>query len=154
VDPGNASVPSDEVIFCFNCHRRDVYGDTNLLTPGNEDFARVPHGTGFYAEDSRTYLWYSKADDNEWPWHCANCHGADKMGSLHGTNQSNGIRFLNGASWGGDQTGNNNRGQATTSTLGKCYANNAGSETAYVGTCGSHSSGSPYGANANYDYFD
>jgi hypothetical protein len=92
-------------IFCFNCHRRDVYGDLNNYTdntayPGNtiayRSFSRLAHSgntgtghpdgltlTGFYTQDNRlTAIGTLKWADIS----CRHCHAGDKVGGIHGTN--------------------------------------------------------------------
>jgi hypothetical protein len=92
-------------IFCFNCHRRDVYGDSNNYTdnttyPANtiayRSFPRAVHAgastghpdalglKGMYNDDAAhipdvgTLVWGDIF--------CRHCHAGDKVGGIHGTN--------------------------------------------------------------------
>lgn len=120
VGNGTAVTVTKEVI-CFNCHRRDVYGDVGLTgatadadnanTTVSPDalMGRVNHDpTG----DNNSY---SSGNVNKWGIVCMNCHGGDSLGGLHGATrfkgwdyntaavgdaanmQFSGKRFLNGA---------------------------------------------------------
>jgi hypothetical protein len=108
-------------IFCYNCHRRDIYGDVGLSGAANNSnetpnfaeslLSRVPHDpTG----NSSTY---AAATVNKWGIVCMNCHGGDSLGGIHGSSaqigrvtttggagatygaNNRGERFLNGATW-------------------------------------------------------
>jgi hypothetical protein len=93
-------------IFCFNCHRRDVYGDLNNYTDATaiasnkiayRSFSRQAHsglsGTshpdgltlkGMYNDDSGRC---AKVDTLIWAdISCRHCHAGDKVGGIHGTN--------------------------------------------------------------------
>lgn len=111
-------------VFCYNCHRRDVYGDVNMgganadnsnETPGFVDalLSRISHDP---SADSDTY---KSTRINKWGIVCMNCHAGDSLGGAHGTGagvprvdvsgnyvpggisgtRPRGERFLNGASW-------------------------------------------------------
>lgn len=83
------------VVFCYNCHRRDVYGDDGY-SPPNATLARVSHpiNNNHSGTPPKNGIW------------CMNCHGGSVMGGIHGTNAGVGTaggtdpmgeRFLNGA---------------------------------------------------------
>ncbi|MBK5276770.1 MAG: hypothetical protein JJE30_17210 [Desulfuromonadales bacterium] len=141
-------------IFCFNCHRRDVYGDLNSYTDATaiatnkiafRSFSRQVHSgttshpdglslTGMFNDDSgrcvqtSTLVWGDIS--------CRHCHAGDKVGGIHGTNavatkssapnfgKGQGKRFLNGATWAGYN-------MPTTGTL-SCYTKTASTS---VSTC-------------------
>jgi predicted CXXCH cytochrome family protein len=96
-------------VFCYNCHKRDVYGDGPAnYNPPDADYSRWGHD--------------KKEDDhqdptlNRWGIGCLNCHGGDGMfwnsdgtrgGGIHGSNRPEnpsvsgdeplGKRMMNGA---------------------------------------------------------
>jgi len=143
----SSATQPDLTYLCFNCHRRDVYGDDITQAPTNDVQSRVPH-TYFYTKDG------SHVADNGltvWPQHCRLCHGGDKLGGIHGTNitaaqgpnANEGKRFLNGSSWDGNA-------RPTTSGGGACYTANKADPT--VDSCGKGHTGTTYTGNATYDY--
>lgn len=99
--------------FCYNCHRRDVYGDEGYLGP-NANFSRVTHpvdGQGlsspFYAAGADT-----GNSSNKFGILCLSCHGGgydsitNAMKGIHGSNAPAGplsgsdplgYRMMNGA---------------------------------------------------------
>ncbi|MBJ6723113.1 cytochrome c3 family protein [Geomesophilobacter sediminis] len=150
VTPNTGAVST---IFCFNCHRRDVYGDANSYNDNTaigtnkipyRSFTRLAHSggtghpdgtslTGFFTQDTRL------VSTSALTWKdvtCRHCHVGDKIGGIHGTNavasnatapnnsKGQGKRFLNGASWNGYNM------PATGSAT--CYTVNTNS----VSTCG------------------
>lgn len=93
-------------IFCFNCHRRDVYGDLNSYADTTgiatnqiayRSFSRQAHsgdtGTGhpdrlalkgMHNDDTGRC---AKVDTLVWKdISCRHCHAGDKVGGIHGTN--------------------------------------------------------------------
>lgn len=78
-------------VFCFNCHRRDVYGDVGLTgstadannpstTVTDALMSRISHDpTG----DDNTY---AAGNVSKWGIVCMNCHGGGSLGGLHGAN--------------------------------------------------------------------
>lgn len=126
--------------FCYNCHRRDVYGDEGY-TPPSANFSRVSHPvdglTGltspFYAAGAGT-----GNNGNKFGILCLTCHGGfhdtttnppfGEMVAIHGSNQAAGsqagsqplgYRLMNGAcvesyTPDGDNAGNPCGGLATT----------------------------------------
>ena len=163
----NQSLTATAVIFCYNCHRRDVYGD--VLQEGaaadNPDIAgaltstqnRVPHDVTSH-KSTYTDGFGSKAGWNgaaanwgEFPGIvCMTCHGGDSLGGMHGTNaklgagdtDNRGERFLNGATWRGVT-------RATTSVAVKCWIKNNADE---VNWCTQGHSGKGASSKANYDW--
>ncbi len=87
-------------VFCYNCHRRDVYGDANYTSPPNQNLSRFDHPY----KSQHTSLSLMRAGSNPWGIWCLNCHGGDVEGGIHGTNRGvgqagqtpMGKRFLNG----------------------------------------------------------
>ncbi len=99
--------------FCYNCHRRDVYGDEGYIGP-NADFSRVSHpvdglglGSPFYTPGSNTGNY-----GNKFGILCLTCHGGaydsanNVMQGIHGSNAAAGsqvgsdplgYRLMNGA---------------------------------------------------------
>ncbi|MFQ5353447.1 MAG: cytochrome c3 family protein, partial [Thermodesulfobacteriota bacterium] len=99
--------------FCYNCHRRDVYGDEGYVGP-NANYSRVPHpvdGLGaaspFYTSGVGT-----GNDANHFGNLCLTCHGGsydsvnNMMKGIHGSNAPAGVvagssplgyRLMNGA---------------------------------------------------------
>jgi len=99
--------------FCYNCHRRDVYGDEGFVGP-NANYSRVPHpvdglGTAspFYTSGVGT-----GNDSNYFGNLCLSCHGGgydsvnNVMKGIHGSNAAAGTvvgssplgyRMMNGA---------------------------------------------------------
>ncbi len=87
-------------VFCYNCHRRDVYGDSDLLNPPDQNYSRFRHPL------KRPHTNVSgQWGTNPWGIWCMNCHGGDVLGGIHGTNQGVGNhgttplgkRLMNGA---------------------------------------------------------
>jgi hypothetical protein len=83
------------VVFCYNCHRRDVYGDDGY-SPTSPTLSRVSHpiNNNHSGTPPKNGIW------------CMNCHGGSVLGGMHGTNAGVGTaggtdpmgeRFLNGA---------------------------------------------------------
>ncbi len=172
----NSGTAYNNNYFCFNCHRRTVYGDQGLLNPGNDNYARVRHGNadlgGLYRTDSRVA-------DPTWVGtgiHCNQCHagyrgtgtaGSERVGGIHGTNfysknaqgtsraawtTKQGKRFLNGASWAiGSGDGNASGGVArpTTTTSGGCYVRKTADS---MNRCTQGHSGDRAYGGATYDY--
>jgi len=97
--------------FCYNCHRRDVYGDEGFVGP-NANYSRVTHpvdGLGaaspFYAIGATT-----GNNGNKFNNLCLTCHGGaydatgNQMKGIHGSNAAAGpsgdplgYRLMNGA---------------------------------------------------------
>jgi len=97
--------------FCYNCHRRDVYGDEGYAGP-DANFSRVAHpvdglGTGspFYQAGTNT-----GNNGNKFGILCLTCHGGaydsanNQMKGIHGSNAGAGpsgdplgYRMMNGA---------------------------------------------------------
>jgi hypothetical protein len=165
IDPGNQHTYNDQYL-CFNCHRRDVYGDIEETKtanggtdPGDPTFpalaglSRQRHGQ--YMDDNAN-TWQLDSNSTLWDQHCRMCHGGDKLGAIHGSNSSFALRFLNGSSWGGSQATYTAPGNlSTTSAAGSCYAANAnggGTPGEKVSACSSHSGGTSILENAQYDY--
>lgn len=153
--------------FCFNCHRRDVYGDTGTNV-GNTDFdnpntagvveasfSRVPHDV---TPNNNTY---SSANINRWGIVCRNCHGGFGVGGIHGTNARDsrnkdlglvasgasyrGKRFLNGATWVGVI-------RASTTQQTQCYTKGNNVSPDEVNICNQGHSPSTGRSYANYNY--
>ncbi len=97
---GNETGEGSPEVFCYNCHRRDVYGDVNLLDPPNRRWSRFSHP----GEEEHTYT-VGPWGVNPWGIWCMNCHGGDGPGGIHGTNRGVGKygetelgkRMMNGA---------------------------------------------------------
>jgi hypothetical protein len=164
VTPGT---PGQSGNFCFNCHRRDVYGDTNLelttSTPLNAYQSRIPHSR-IMDNDGNT----SSAAGSVWPQFCRMCHGGDRLGGIHGTSLRNNVtpsgrltnlqgkRFLNGSSWGSwipsgtAAPANGGLKRSTTSELGGCYVANKANLA--IDSCGHAHANEPYDSTATYDY--
>ncbi len=130
--------------FCYNCHSRNVYGGTNLISPPSGLYSRVSH-TKIYSGDSRT----ATATFTTTEITCHQCHavytrgtggadGSDRVGGIHGSNYYNkgtgnstggnftsaqGKRLLNGATWLNGITGDGAQGVRRPSTVstGGCY---------------------------------
>jgi predicted CxxxxCH...CXXCH cytochrome family protein len=64
-DNPNADL-TDTKNFCFNCHRRDVYGNEGE-TPTYPGYSRMSHPGGNAAHGEKAY--------NVWGINCMNCHG-------------------------------------------------------------------------------
>ncbi len=99
--------------FCYNCHRRDVYGDEGYVGP-NANFSRVSHpvdglglGSPFYQTGAST-----GNNGNKFGILCLTCHGGaydsvnNQMKGIHGSNAAAGsvpgsdplgYRLMNGA---------------------------------------------------------
>ncbi len=130
---GNETGVGSPEVFCYNCHRRDVYGDVDLLKPPYRTYSRFSHPLKAEHTQLSGRRW-----DNPWGIWCMNCHGGDGLGGIHGSNRgvgSNGAtelgkRFMNGAFVEGWTA-------ATTSQRGTCWA------TCHPG---------PKRYKANYDY--
>ncbi|MCX7794758.1 MAG: hypothetical protein N2257_10220 [Thermodesulfovibrionales bacterium] len=161
--------------FCYNCHRRSVYGGPSLNNPPASIYARVRH-------DNTTGHIYQACPRTTTPTYvrtgitCNMCHaiyrgdgsaGSERVGGIHGTNfyskptqgtarptwtTRQGKRFLNGASWAiGPNDGNANGGVArpTTTTSGGCYVRKTADS---LNNCtGGHTGERAYGG-ATYDY--
>jgi len=99
--------------FCYNCHRRDVYGDEGYVGP-NANFSRVPHPVDGLGTASPFYTTGvgTGNDSNRFGNLCLTCHGGaynsvnNKMNGIHGSNVSAGtvagssplgFRLMNGA---------------------------------------------------------
>ncbi len=142
---GSTSAFATPKIFCFNCHRRDVYGDENLdgVTATYANLARVSHDPTGNANT------FESGGTNKWGILCMNCHGGGDLGVIHGTNAGKGAsgnsfrgkRFLYGATWTGVT-------RATTTTAVACWTKNS---TDSVNVCTQGHGGSS-GNTANYDY--
>lgn len=153
--------------FCFNCHRRDVYGDTGTNV-GNTDFdnpntagivealfSRVPHDV---TNNNNTY---NVNNINRWGIVCRNCHGGFGIGGIHGTNARDsrnkdlvlvasgasyrGKRFLNGATWVGVV-------RASTTQQTRCYTKGNNVSPDEVNICAQGHSPSTGRSVANYNY--
>jgi len=99
--------------FCYNCHRRDVYGDEGYVGP-NANFSRVPHpvdGLGVASPFYTTGVGTGN-DSNRFGNLCLTCHGGandsvnNKMKGIHGSDAPAGtvvgssplgFRLMNGA---------------------------------------------------------
>ena len=98
--------------FCYNCHRRDVYGDEGYVGP-NANYARVTHPVDGLGVSSPFYQsgTYTGNDSNKFGILCLTCHGGGtKMQSgntvidgIHGSHTGAsvgdflGYRLMNGA---------------------------------------------------------
>ena len=164
----NQPLTATSVIFCYNCHRRDVYGDIdqngadadNPNIPGSATAyqGRVSHDvTG----QARTYRvvgggWGPGSAESGNKWGntpgilCMMCHGGDSLGGIHGTSSkigrggtaNRGERFLNGATWNGVTRA------ATTGQQVRCWLKGGEDEVNYCAQ-GHSNSGGNY---ANYDW--
>jgi hypothetical protein len=160
---------ADTAIWCFNCHRRDVYGDGNNYDVDSEVpyriYSRVPHsgttkhpdGTGMkgmFVDDPNIV---DPKNATVWPEICRHCHLGYRLGGSHGTwlvdpdpgdgNSSElgeqGRRFLNGATWDAYDA-------PTTGSTITCYT--IGSATS-VSSCTHHDDrGASGDTKATYDY--
>ncbi len=94
--------------FCYNCHRRDVYGDEGYIGP-YANYSRVPHPVDGLGVNSPPYQSGANLgnNSNKWGILCLTCHGGEVTGGIHGTNTGPGTgggiddlgeRMLNGAS--------------------------------------------------------
>jgi len=99
--------------FCYNCHRRDVYGDEGYVGP-NANFSRVPHpvdGLGVNSPFYQTGVGLGN-DSNRFGNLCLTCHGGsydtvnNMMKGIHGSDAPAGsvpgssplgFRLMNGA---------------------------------------------------------
>jgi len=102
--------------FCYNCHRRDVYGDEGFIGP-EANFSRVPHpvdGLGLNSPFYQTGPGLGN-NGNKFLNLCLTCHGGaydslnNVMKGIHGSNaaagsvggvptgQALGLRLMNGA---------------------------------------------------------
>jgi hypothetical protein len=89
---GNETGTGDAAVFCFNCHKYDVYDENGT----SQTLSRVSHpinGQHIVPPQNGIY--------------CMNCHGGAVLGGMHGTSagvgpdggvDELGYRFLNGAS--------------------------------------------------------
>lgn len=162
--------------FCYNCHRRDVYGSLPAAQGGDS------LGDG---DKEATYYKYSRishppdgagntndATANTWGIWCMNCHGGGGIGEIHGsfansttpTNGSDdggvdwgsgainmqrprGVRLLNGALF-ALKVDPANPGSATTNL---CYTPT--SKTAFAGKCDAkHAGGTAVSGSASLQY--
>lgn len=97
---GNETGQGTPEVLCYNCHRRDVYGDADLINPPNRKYSRFSHPR----VPLHTYT-SGRWGTNPWGIWCMNCHGGDDRGGIHGTNRDVGQfgdtplgkRFMNGA---------------------------------------------------------
>jgi hypothetical protein len=89
---GNETANGDPAVFCFNCHKYDVYDNGG----GNQGLGRVDHPFNGNHQSTlpKIGIW------------CMNCHGGGSLGGIHGSNEGLGPgggtsplgeRFLNGA---------------------------------------------------------
>jgi len=101
VGNGTASTAT-KAVFCFNCHRRDVYGDVGLTgatadannsgtTVADALMSRVSHDP---TADNNTY---ASGNVGNWGIVCMNCHGGDSMGGLHGADNMKARDYSTGA---------------------------------------------------------
>ena len=67
---------------CFNCHRRDVYGDSGYNNPTNANYSRLQ---GHPYPGNSTEI----SASNFFNIGCRNCHAGDQPGALHGTTKTN-----------------------------------------------------------------
>ncbi|MFQ5479895.1 MAG: cytochrome c3 family protein [Thermodesulfobacteriota bacterium] len=99
--------------FCYNCHRRDVYGDEGFVGP-QANFSRVPHPVDGLGTASPFYTLGAGTgnDSNYFGNLCLTCHGGGfdtlntMMKGIHGSNAPAGVvagssplgyRLMNGA---------------------------------------------------------
>jgi hypothetical protein len=126
-------------VFCYNCHNRDVYGDTSYM-PLSGSLSRIAHpinGAHFQVSNfPPNGIW------------CMSCHGGGSLGGIHGSHAGPGSaggtsplgeRFLNGASIIGMTTG-------TVADDGACWTKGSADS---VNTCTKGHSGAKIGY--NYD---
>ncbi len=83
------------VVFCYNCHRHDVYGEDNsIYVPPNETWSRFSHFTTFMSASGSHEG--SGAANVRWGIWCMLCHAGDGLkpegdggrgGGLHGSNR-------------------------------------------------------------------
>lgn len=144
---GPEPVSSTE-IFCYNCHRRDVYGDINDTEPDNATlkhaWSRFPHRLYLASREV-----HRSNDLNRWGIWCMSCHAGDVLGGVHGTNRAAGIlgatdigkRMLNGAATAGWTAGTTSFGS------GGWFGKEAEDE---VNLCTCHGAGVAWTANYNY----
>ncbi len=94
--------------FCYNCHRRDVYGDEGYVGP-YANYSRVPHPVDGLGINSPPYQSGPNLgnNSNKWGILCLTCHGGEVTGGIHGTDTGFGTgggidemgeRMMNGAS--------------------------------------------------------
>jgi predicted CxxxxCH...CXXCH cytochrome family protein len=151
------TVTKPKAYFCFNCHRRDVYGDKDQRSPGNYLQSRQPHANYIDTNSNTTNETLTK-----WGVHCRLCHAGDRIGGIHGTNLQTtvtpsgqktnlqGKRFLNGSAWG---THNLGVERSTTQTYGGCYTLGTAAVPTVDACNHGHSGGATSYANkATYDY--
>lgn len=127
-------------IICYKCHRRDVYGDSDLPSPPSASLSRFSH-----PGDAE----HTNAADNVWGIWCMNCHGGDTAGGIHGTSAGRGIfgtsnlgeHFMNGAGIAGFTAG-------AVGQPASCYTK-SGPDGVNTG-CHGHPSGQSF--SPNYDY--
>ncbi|HBA89823.1 MAG TPA: hypothetical protein DCZ75_18085 [Geobacter sp.] len=148
------SVAKPKAYFCYNCHRRDVYGDKDMKSPGYYLQSRQPHAN--YMDTNANTVDDAKT---KWGVHCRMCHGGDVVGGIHGTNRRHtstpsggsndvGKRFLNGSAWGTHTLGVK---RSTTQVVGGCYTLGSPAD-ASVDNCAHNHSGTAYVNKATYDY--
>jgi predicted CXXCH cytochrome family protein len=99
--------------FCYNCHRRDVYGDESYIGP-NANYSRVSHPVDGLGLSSPFYISGANTgnDGNKFGILCLSCHGGSHDATnnvIKGTHGSNaaagtlagsdplGYRMMNGA---------------------------------------------------------
>lgn len=165
-----AAGSTEEKVFCFNCHRRDVYGKEGGTAGTYPTYSRVSHpaGAGQHA-----------AVENPWGIFCMNCHGGrgptsdpsgiDTMfiGGIHGVYATSTVYGLPFFSTTGSKTMNRPLGvrllygatmiAAADDTDVYCYTNSSPDST---GSCtsesgdeaGNYSSGAGQTTNMNYTY--
>jgi len=132
---GNETGQGSPEVLCYNCHRREVYGDVDLPDPPYQDLSRFRHP----GEEDHTQT-QGPWGTNPWGIWCMNCHGGDTLGGIHGTNAGVGpygetplgARMMNGAFVQGWTAASGGR-------MGSCWA-----------TC--HQGGGRKHYRANYDY--
>jgi hypothetical protein len=150
---GNETGVGSPEVFCYNCHRREVYGDVEpYALYGVDDtgnnyhlWSRFPHR--WFLDESGQHRDPSK--HNRWGIWCMTCHAGDVLGGTHGTNRSDvgtgtteiGKRFLNGASIAGWIAA------TTEKDSGEIFTKDSTDE---VNLCTQHPGGEPW--TANYDY--
>jgi len=96
----NETGAGSESVFCFNCHRREVYGDVDLLDPPDAIYSRYSH-----PGEAAHVLLKGRTWSNPWGNWCLNCHGGDGPGGIHGSSRGAGengatplgLRLMNGA---------------------------------------------------------
>ena len=132
---GNETGLGDAAVFCFNCHKYDVY-DPGGSAP---ELARVEHPiSGQHTTPPVNGIW------------CMNCHGGGVLGGMHGSNQGVGPaggdsplgeRFFMGAAITGYTQPTTQKG------IGECFTK---SSTDSVNTC--TRGHNPMGFDADQDY--